>query len=131
MEATMSEISPLTSGLFALGGALIGGLTALFVQILAQRREDKRAMRRIAYEAAMLHWKTLRSEGTKAPVTDFLRFHHAAASNFGIKDIFSDKKLASYLDAIDQGLLQRLAAQEKENGDSAATKSRTENERLR
>jgi len=53
------DLTPYMPGLLALGGAIIGALGAIVVQRIVQGKESERALRRLAYESAMLHWKTL------------------------------------------------------------------------
>jgi len=75
------------SGFFALAGTLLGGLVTYFVQKDAQRKENERALMRMAYDAAMTEWRTLlenkviRSEGPFLP-KHFIDGHLSRALSF-------------------------------------------------
>jgi len=73
----------ITSGLFALGGALIGGMITVVAQAIAQRSESRRNFQRLVFEAATAEWTKRYEAFTRmnekkgdqynfVPVTDFL-----------------------------------------------------------
>lgn len=78
--------TPYMSGFFALGGTILAGLFLLRSQRIAQRNENARALRKAAYEAAMLEWKTRLENDYWEPwgepllISDFVSLHIAHIS---------------------------------------------------
>ena len=105
--------TPYMSGLFALGGSLLVAIFALAGILIAQRHENERALRRVAYEAGMLEWKarlengSLGTHGAVRP-RDFIDLHLALSAWYNARvNPASAESISTLLD----GLGERLAAQ--------------------
>jgi hypothetical protein len=87
------------SGLFALGGALVGGLASYFVQKTVQRNENFRHARKIAFDSAIVAWRTQidSSEGNSEDVqplqdyiVSYLVFADVALNSLSAKSTIKD-----------------------------------------
>lgn len=102
-----------------LGGALIGGFFMLESQEIAQGHEDARALRRVAYESAMIEWKTkvdnniLMSNGEPFPAVFLVYQHFVLAGRlqqFNLTDNFEGFVAGAWGDVLrlEKGILKPL-----------------------
>jgi hypothetical protein len=84
--------TPYISGILVLIGTGIGVFGSIVMQLIIQRNENARHLRKIAYEAAMLEWKTCIENGINTDSTgvlksfDVIKLHFATTghlSRFG------------------------------------------------
>lgn len=113
-------MEPYLSGIFALAGTFLGIIGSLGAQWFIQRHENKRAMRKLAYEAALRQWEaTFRlSPHVTQPLFFLLRYHLLAADRLDRVNLDSHKSVLQFLEQL-----------EIEQGDALARLEKTVNER--